>query len=81
MKQVFFSVTSVLMFVLISSAVAFNPLTVRAQMEFAPAEAPISQGLNPVPTVNRKELISSIPAIQAPINKQRHLKSFIKIKI
>ena len=80
MKQVFFSVTSVLMFVLISSAVAFNPLTVRAQMEFAPAEAPISQGLNPVPTVNRKELISSIPAIQAPINKTKAFEELHKDK-
>ncbi|MDP8292866.1 MAG: hypothetical protein RAP41_06290 [Candidatus Orphnella occulta] len=33
MKQVFFSVASVLLFILISSAIAFNPLTVPIKLK------------------------------------------------
>jgi len=80
MKQVFFSVVSVLLFILISSAIAFNPLTVRAQMKLAPPEVPANQGLNPVPTVNGKELISSIPAVQAPINTTKAFEELHKDK-
>ena len=66
MKQVFFSAASVLLLILISSAIAFNPLTVRAQMELAPPDASATQILNPAPIDARKELINTIPVAQTP---------------
>jgi hypothetical protein len=48
MKQVFFSAASVLLLILIASAIAFNPFTVNAQIEhIIPPDIPINQPLKP----------------------------------
>jgi len=56
MKQVFLSVASVLLLILISSAIAFNPFTVRAQMEHViPPDISVSLPISPA-TTTREEL-------------------------
>jgi len=60
MKQVFFSVASVLLLILISSAIAFNPLTVRADMELVPPKVPISRALDSKPADTKKGWASNV---------------------
>ena len=66
MKQVFFSAASVFLLILISSAIAFNPLTVRAQMEMAPPDVTAAQVMDTVPPGAEKDLIGTMPAVQSP---------------
>jgi hypothetical protein len=64
MKQVFFSAASVLLLILIASAIAFNPFTVNAQIEhIIPPDIPINQPIKP-PTVDGQEIKTAINDIK-----------------
>ncbi|NQT95521.1 MAG: DUF3857 domain-containing protein [Candidatus Omnitrophica bacterium] len=61
MREVLFSAGSVLVFILVCCVIAFNPITTRAQMELAQAEAPPQSPLSPHPMQPQKLPLEIVP--------------------